>query len=36
LNTLDFKKDVKFNPLKISFQKHTDFCRIGAGILRRW
>jgi len=22
--------------LKISFQKYTDFYRIGAGVLRRW
>ncbi len=29
------KKHVLFNQLKISFQKHTDFYRIGAGVLRR-
>jgi len=36
LNTLDFKKHVSFNQLKISFQKYTDLYRTGAGVLRRW
>jgi len=36
LNTLDFKKHVSFNQLKISFQKYIDFYRIGAGVSRIW